>query len=64
MFTFYVFTISYLITIGSDTADQIIGILLKTNMFVGGFIGCLLDNTIPGEKNFHNKNDSYINISK
>ncbi|XP_054709274.1 solute carrier family 23 member 2-like [Uloborus diversus] len=32
---------------GSEVADQILGILLRTNMFVGGFLGCLLDNTIP-----------------
>ncbi|XP_071961147.1 solute carrier family 23 member 1-like isoform X2 [Antedon mediterranea] len=28
--------------------DQIITVLLKTSMFVGGFIGFLLDNTVPG----------------
>ncbi|XP_055928262.1 solute carrier family 23 member 2-like isoform X1 [Argiope bruennichi] len=33
---------------GSDSADQIITILLSTNMLVGGFIGFLLDNSIPG----------------
>lgn len=35
---------------GSEFADQIIGILLKTSMFVGGFIGCLLDNLIPASE--------------
>ena len=28
--------------------DQIITVLLKTNMFVGGIMGLLLDNTVPG----------------
>ncbi|XP_033762509.1 solute carrier family 23 member 1-like isoform X2 [Pecten maximus] len=33
---------------GSDVMDQIISVLLGTNMFVGGLIGLVLDNTIPG----------------
>ncbi|XP_037090234.1 solute carrier family 23 member 2-like isoform X2 [Pollicipes pollicipes] len=33
---------------GSDTFDQILYVLLSTSMFVGGFLGCVLDNTIPG----------------
>lgn len=33
---------------GSETLDQILIVLLSTSMFVGGFLGCLLDNTIPG----------------
>ncbi|XP_070578754.1 solute carrier family 23 member 1-like [Ptychodera flava] len=33
---------------GNDEADQIIEVLLKTGMFVAGFIGFFLDNTIPG----------------
>ncbi|CAL1261637.1 unnamed protein product [Larinioides sclopetarius] len=33
---------------GSDSVDQVITILLSTNMLVGGFIGFLLDNSIPG----------------
>ncbi|GIX85054.1 hypothetical protein CEXT_789231 [Caerostris extrusa] len=33
---------------GNEIADQIITILLSTNMLVGGFIGFLLDNSIPG----------------
>ncbi|KAL4222695.1 hypothetical protein ACF0H5_018736 [Mactra antiquata] len=33
---------------GSDIADQIISVLLGTSMFVGGLIGFVLDNTIPG----------------
>lgn len=28
--------------------DQVIQVLLTTGMFVGGFLGFLLDNTIPG----------------
>ncbi|KAK3587962.1 hypothetical protein CHS0354_014481 [Potamilus streckersoni] len=33
---------------GSKIVDQIITVLLSTNMFVGGMIGFVLDNTIPG----------------
>lgn len=33
---------------GSETLDQIITVLLSTGMFVGGFLGFILDNTIPG----------------
>lgn len=38
------------INTGSQVADQLISILLNTSMFVGGFLGCLLDNTMPGSK--------------
>lgn len=31
--------------------DQVLQVLLTTSMFVGGFFGFVLDNTIPGE--FH-----------
>ena len=34
--------------VGSDEIDQIILVLLKTNMFVGGVVGFVLDNTMPG----------------
>ncbi|XP_064614591.1 solute carrier family 23 member 1-like [Liolophura sinensis] len=33
---------------GSDVADQILTVLCSTNMFVGGFCGFVLDNTVPG----------------
>ncbi|KAK7110636.1 solute carrier family 23 member 1-like [Littorina saxatilis] len=33
---------------GSSIADQIIEVLLSTSMFVGGFIGFVLDNSLPG----------------
>jgi len=33
---------------GSESVDQIITILLSTGMFVAGFIGFTLDNTIAG----------------
>ncbi|CAG7834205.1 unnamed protein product [Allacma fusca] len=38
------------IKIGNDHVDQILTILLSTGMFVAGFIGFFLDNTIPGTK--------------
>lgn len=33
---------------GNDIVDQILTVLLSTSMFVGGTIGLVLDNTIPG----------------
>ncbi|XP_042871312.1 solute carrier family 23 member 2-like [Penaeus japonicus] len=33
---------------GSLILDQLLTVLLQTSMFVGGFLGFLLDNTIPG----------------
>jgi len=33
---------------GVNELDQIIKVLLETSMFVGGFLGFFLDNTIPG----------------
>ncbi|XP_076612790.1 solute carrier family 23 member 1-like [Chaetodon auriga] len=35
---------------GVQEIDQIVYILLTTHMFVGGFLGFFLDNTIPGTK--------------
>ena len=32
-----------------DVVFQIISVLLKTSMFVASFVGCLLDNTVPGK---------------
>jgi len=36
------------INTGSELADQVISVLLGTSMFLSGFIGFVLDNTIPG----------------
>jgi nucleobase transporter 1/2 len=36
------------INTGVITVDQIITVLLRTGMFVSGFLGFMLDNTIPG----------------
>lgn len=33
--------------------DQVLQVLLTTSMFVGGFFGFILDNTIPGEFTLH-----------
>ncbi|KAK2856462.1 hypothetical protein Q5P01_005197 [Channa striata] len=35
---------------GIKELDQVLNILLTTHMFVGGFLGFFLDNTIPGTK--------------
>ena len=35
--------------VGEGKLDQILKVLLETSMFVGGFLGFLLDNTIPGK---------------
>jgi len=32
-----------------DIAAQVITVLLSTSMFLSGFLGFVLDNTIPGE---------------
>lgn len=37
-----------IIDTGNNELDQVIKVLLGTAMFVGGFVGCLLDNTVPG----------------
>jgi len=37
-----------LVLTGSAEFDQILKVLLETSMFVGGFLGFFLDNTIPG----------------
>ena len=42
---FYFYSVSFT---GYSDLDQIVQILLGTSMFLGGFIGCILDNTIPG----------------
>ncbi|XP_033639542.1 solute carrier family 23 member 1-like isoform X1 [Asterias rubens] len=36
------------INTGVTEIDQILIVLLETNMFIGGFLGFILDNTIPG----------------
>ncbi|XP_002415299.3 solute carrier family 23 member 1 [Ixodes scapularis] len=36
------------IATGSEGVDQVLRVLLSTSMFVGGFVGIFLDNTIPG----------------
>ncbi|XP_018602686.1 xan_ur_permease domain-containing protein [Scleropages formosus] len=38
------------IATGVVEVDQVLHVLLTTSMFVGGFLGFLLDNTIPGSK--------------
>lgn len=36
---------------GSEFLDQLLTVLLSTSMFVGGLIGFVLDNTVPGNYN-------------
>uniref|UniRef100_A0AAQ4Q384 Solute carrier family 23 member 4 n=1 Tax=Gasterosteus aculeatus aculeatus TaxID=481459 RepID=A0AAQ4Q384_GASAC len=38
------------IATGVIALDQVLTVLLTTSMFVGGFLGFILDNTIPGSK--------------
>lgn len=35
---------------GNEVLTQLVRVLLSTSMFVGGFVGIVLDNTIPGNK--------------
>jgi len=37
---------------GNETVDSVCVVLLSTSMFVGGFIGFVMDNVIPGEHCF------------
>ena len=34
---------------GNDTVDQIISVLVSTEMFLAGALGFFLDNTVPGK---------------
>ncbi|XP_038061414.1 solute carrier family 23 member 1-like [Patiria miniata] len=45
---YYVEQNSGLIKTGSVEFDQIVTVMLTTDMFVGGFLAIILDNTIPG----------------
>ena len=42
---------SDVIQTGYQLIDQILTILLTTSMFIAMVIGCVLDNTIPGNSN-------------
>lgn len=39
---------SDVIKTGNEIADGVITVLLSTTILVGGVVGCLLDNIIPG----------------
>merc|ERR1712080_148280 len=39
-----------LVLTGNNEFDQILKVLLETSMFVAGFLGFFLDNTIPGTR--------------
>lgn len=41
--------VTFVSTLGILQLDQVLQVLLTTGMFVGGFLGFLLDNTIPGK---------------
>lgn len=41
-------TQSFAFVLGIIQLDQVIQVLLTTGMFVGGLLGFILDNTIPG----------------
>ena len=36
-------------TTGIADLDQVCLVFLSTGPFIGGFVGCLLDNILPGE---------------
>lgn len=38
--------------VGNTEVDRVLTVLLSTAMFVGGFIGFVLDNTVPGTPAF------------
>ena len=33
---------------GNEDLDQVLIVFLSTGMFVGGVVGCILDNILPG----------------
>lgn len=35
--------------VGEPIISKILTVLCKTNMFMAGLVGCILDNTIPGQ---------------
>lgn len=43
------FIISFCTLGFSELLSQVLRVLLSTSMFVGGFVGILFDNTIPGK---------------
>uniref|UniRef100_A0A8C6SAM3 Si:dkey-106n21.1 n=1 Tax=Neogobius melanostomus TaxID=47308 RepID=A0A8C6SAM3_9GOBI len=45
-----------IIDTGVKELDQVIVVLFTTHMFIGGFFGFILDNTIPGSKRTHGTN--------
>lgn len=47
---------SDIIQTGNDIADGVITVLLSTTILIGGVVGCLLDNIIPGETFFQMDN--------
>ena len=47
---------THIVLTGSNVLDQIISVLLGTSMFVGGVVGFVLDNTIPGNYILHTVN--------
>lgn len=50
--------------LGVDELDQVLQVLLTTSMFVGGFFGFILDNTIPGtiSLTLHKSKSSAYNV--
>uniref|UniRef100_A0A8C9RCA9 Solute carrier family 23 member 4 n=1 Tax=Scleropages formosus TaxID=113540 RepID=A0A8C9RCA9_SCLFO len=51
------------IATGVVEVDQVLHVLLTTSMFVGGFLGFLLDNTIPGKQPLIFKEDLSLSSS-
>jgi len=38
----------WLLDVGNETVDSVCIVLLSTSMFVGGIMGFVMDNVIPG----------------
>ena len=47
---------------GVEVLDQALAVLLKLEMFVGAFVACVLDNTVPGKRNLPPKTPSQTTI--
>ena len=48
--------------LGSDDLDQVLRVLLGTAMFVGGVLGFILDNAVPGKIELSGTNHSFVYI--
>lgn len=55
---------NFFLYVGNETVDEVLRVLLESNMLIGGLIGFILDNTVPGEYDrFTNYRNWYVGRS-